>query len=262
MDSNSPRQNDDKPADPQNESPEKDQRSHINPSIPAEVKPPPKNPNEPCHCRYEPTPRWWRIFEGLGILAVIVYSVITWWMWRDSNHNFTVNERAWVGPSDIMRLYIVNDEAPGIQAFADYSIKNFGHGPALKVNSKGQFIIGFEGPGQEQAAHRELDRIAQTVCADTLAATSSLGMTVFPEQIFTMVHTPSTSGGEIIFRSGASPIKKLWFIGCVTYRDQFGTSHWSRFCFTTSGEGPITPSEDLPWRYSHLYNDTDEEQKH
>jgi hypothetical protein len=261
MDSNTPQQRANEREDLQNNSPENNPLARVNSSIPGGEKSGLRTPSDPRNCRYEPTPRWWRIVEGLGAFAVIAYAVITGWMWHDSNRNFTVNERAWVGPSDVMQLYIVTDDAPGTQAFADYSIKNFGHGPALKVNSKGRFIQFIDGPGQEEAAHAELDKTAQTVCADTLAATSSLGMTVFPDQVFAMVQTPVASGSDIVFTKGARNVKQLWFIGCVTYRDQFGTSHWSRFCFTVSDEKTITPSEKLPWRYSPLYNDTDEEQK-
>src|ERR1700693_1412052 len=49
-----------------------------------------------CGCRYEPTPTWWRVIEGIGIAAVVFYAFVTWCMWRDSHANFIADERAWV----------------------------------------------------------------------------------------------------------------------------------------------------------------------
>ena len=38
----------------------------------------------------------WRVFERAGILAGIVYAVITYLSWKDLRHNFMVDERAWL----------------------------------------------------------------------------------------------------------------------------------------------------------------------
>src|SRR5260370_5659137 len=93
---NAPGEHPDKSVNPKNDSSKKDQHARIKPPVSPKVIPAPKNRNEPCQCRYEPTPRWWRIVEGVGVAAVVFYAVVTYFMWRDSHHNFVIDERAWL----------------------------------------------------------------------------------------------------------------------------------------------------------------------
>src|SRR5260370_1141183 len=93
---NDPGEHPDKSVNPKNDSSKKDQHARIKPPVSPKVIPAPKNRNEPCQCRYEPTPRWWRIVEGVGVAAVVFYAVVTYFMWRDSHHNFVIDERAWL----------------------------------------------------------------------------------------------------------------------------------------------------------------------
>jgi|SRR5712691_3539020 len=57
-------------------------------------------------------------------------------------------------------------------------------------------------------------------------------------------------------------LKILWFIGCITYKDQFGTSHWTRFCMLSPEVGPVKFDEHVPLHFFGMYNDTDDDTKH
>ncbi len=54
--------------------------------------------------------------------------------------------------------------------------------------------------------------------------------------------------------------KFVWFFGCITYKDQFGTSHWTRFCLLTPEWTPrVTFDEHVPLHMFGLWNDTDDD---
>ena len=40
---------------------------------------------------------WLRVLEALALAAAVAYAVLTYLMWQDSHHNFTIDERAWLG---------------------------------------------------------------------------------------------------------------------------------------------------------------------
>jgi hypothetical protein len=123
MDPNTPRQHNDKPVDQQNAARKENPKVSSRGPSPPEVIPSPNNPEGPRHCRYEPSPGWFRILEGFGIISVIIYTSVTWCMWRDSNRNFRVQERAWMQFDTIFPTEIKED-APVVGSVSFYDSGN------------------------------------------------------------------------------------------------------------------------------------------
>src|ERR1700692_5058282 len=101
---NTPRQDDNKAVGPQNAATKENPKvTGSGPSVPSKTIPPPNDTKEPCHCHYEPTPRWMRWLEAIGVIAVIAYAIITYCMWYEiqeqtkiSRQQLEATERPWV----------------------------------------------------------------------------------------------------------------------------------------------------------------------
>jgi hypothetical protein len=217
-------------------------------------------------------------FEGFGLavlvvytIATIVYAIITNNMWKEMQKQTRIQretgintERAWLGldaelPIKISELKI---GPPRFEGIATYRIKNFGHGPAFKIASNGWITTNSE----------EMEREAKFSCQENLAYTEGtlrvgpqipqpppMGRILFPGQILERdIGQPSSP-----FIGPAVPNAKfIWFIGCISYKDQFGTSHWTRFCMLTPEWVRVTFfDEHIPLHMYGMYNDTDDDTK-
>jgi hypothetical protein len=201
--------------------------------------------------------------QGAGLIGLIVYAWLTGLMWREMQSQTKVQrqatmntERAWLGLDGPIKL----DELETKTRFAvasTYIIKNFGHGPALKVVTSG-FVV---------TDPKDIDSTARFVCES--AAHFSTGTVPHtpdfknPGPLGHQLFTAQTSEEHIgtlatPWQGDAQPkLNAIWLIGCVAYFDQFKVPHWTRFCM---GGGYPNPPLDVnaPLDYCNRFNDTDE----
>jgi|HubBroStandDraft_4_1064222.scaffolds.fasta_scaffold18722_3 hypothetical protein len=131
MDTDTPRKHNDKPVDQQNAASKKNVKTSDGGPKAPEVVPSPHNPDGPNHCRYEPSPWWFRLLEGAGIVAVIIYTGITWCEWRDSHSNFLVDERAWISVKEVK---VITPYSATSEGKIGIRIINSGKTPALRTD--------------------------------------------------------------------------------------------------------------------------------
>jgi hypothetical protein len=91
--------------------------------------PPDEGTQESDHSENNPEPWWLRPIQVLGIIAGIVYTVITWGMWNDSHRNFVIDQRPWVVGQASSVIHEVRK--PGVQPTV---IMNIGKTPARDVS--------------------------------------------------------------------------------------------------------------------------------
>jgi hypothetical protein len=192
-------------------------------------RPAPKPPDEPCQCRYESTPRWWRIVEGIGVAAVVVYAVITWGMWRDSHDNFFIDERAWLsvpartafpltGTFVPALTQIVNSgETPARAVEVDVvaTVLNKGEEPAL-----GDFSVGH--PHNHAYTGAVFLGAPIPMTAPVVHYGPAMVESIVPEDAL----RPEIANGK----------RYIFFYGRITCYDVFGIQHWTQFC---TGSGPL-----------------------
>ena len=240
--------------------------------IPSQLPPAPSNAENICKCCHHKMP-WWKItLDVVTVLAALgafisaaVYASITRNMWKEMQgqtrlqRQIGINtERAWVGLDVPITLDAIDISPTAIRIDGHYTVKNFGHGPALKVTQVGDFVD-LDAP--EQAQKREAD----FYCASALKFTTGtvpVGGELKQPPPFGFSLFPGQEHPELIQVRGKELPKKtarfLRFIGCVAYLDQFKGTHWTRFCMERKA-GDITPIGMIPrLDFCAMYNDTDE----
>jgi hypothetical protein len=208
--------------------------------------------------------------EGFGLfvlivytIATIVYACITYRMWgqmqeqtriqRDAGIN---SERAWLGLAGPIKIEAFSNAPPRMLLIASYRIKNFGHGPAFKATSNGWFSDSFDDTESwaKHSCELSMPFTEGTVPVKGGPQPPAMGHLLFRDQEF----EDSIGDRHQAFSREYNPkLQKIWFTGCMTYKDQFGSSHWTRFCMT-SPAGTVTIDENVPLHSCNLYNDTDE----
>jgi len=229
----------------------------------AKVVPSPPSKNKSDYCRYPKTAWWKTLAEMIGIGAVVWYAFLTQSMWKEMRTQTRIQrqagintERAWVGLDGPITIDVL-EISPRLKVESHYSVKNFGHGPALKVIPSGWF----------ETNRKLLDGSARSACDLAQAFTTGtvpksqemrtpgpMGYILFPGQTH-----QETIGSPIDPWQGAGEpdIKHFWFIGCIAYLDQFKMPHWTRFCMDSSNFlQPI--NKNTPIDFCSLYNDTDQ----
>jgi hypothetical protein len=197
---------------------------------------------------------WKSVLEILTFVSVLAYAVISYRMWREMQTQTVNSERAWVGLGDPIVIDGIAGSGNQVKIRGHYTIKNFGHGPALKV--VGPFGI-FEDPVPKLEMER---RVTQSFCDSAVKfATGSVplvgseqpgafGRILFPDQY---------AEATIDFNGSTETLKHLRFIGCVGYLDQFDKPHWTKFCMERA-PGDSTPFDKIPTlQYCAMYNETD-----
>jgi len=210
--------------------------------------------------------------QGFGLfvlivytIATIVYACLTRNMWNETQEqtriqrNTAINsERAWVGLDIPITLDAIEIAPKAIRINGHYTVKNFGHGPALKVMQFGNFV---DLDATMEIQKREADSYCDGAVKFTtgtvpvggeLKQPPPFGYTLFPDQSHT----------ELIQVTGQKLPEKtatfLRFIGCVAYLDQFRETHWTRFCMERK-PGTITLAGQIPkLDFCAMYNDTDQ----
>jgi hypothetical protein len=211
--------------------------------------------------------RWaaWSTFLAASVYAGITayYASITRHQLKEMQtqtriqRNAAINqERAWIGLDETLKIDVL-EIMPRLKVESHYSIKNFGHGPALKVMPSGWF---WSDP-------KTLGNLAKSACDGAVAfATGTvphtpdvtmpgpMGYTLFPDQS----HTETIGSPNDPWQGDGEPnLKHFWFIGCVAYLDQFKIIHWTRFCVEPD-LFPRPMDKRIPLKFCSLYNDTDE----
>jgi hypothetical protein len=198
----------------------------------------------------------------LAFFAAAIYVGINVKIWQEMQKQTRIQrktainaERAWVGldaPVKIDALEIV----PRLKVESHYSIRNFGHGPALKVVQTGWFWID----------PKTLDSLAKGACESSvhfatgtvplgpgLTNPGPMGYTLFPNQ----PHDESIGTPSDPWQGDAQPdLKHFWFIGCTAYVDQFKITRWTRFCMEPDIYARHPMNKDIPLKFCALYNDT------
>jgi hypothetical protein len=172
-------------------------------------------------------------------------------------------ERAWVGLAQTPQVDTGSLNQKRFTADIGLSLKNFGHGPAFNVFAVGRF-----------ATHGHVQEAITSMCnaifpfvglKPTVPVTSSesiqgtqWGQILFPDQ--PPFATSTSWGGESSEIIG----QEVFIVGCIVYKDQFGSPHWTKFSYST---GPFTTQvvRDAS-SFRHLYvssgnNYTDDAEK-
>jgi hypothetical protein len=212
------------------------------------VQPAPKHPDEPCQCRYPSSPSWWRVVEGIGVAAVVFYSFVTWWMWRDSHKNFVVDERAWLtvpaptafplnGTFIPALTQIVNSgktPARAVEIDVIATVLNKGEEPTL-----GDFSVGH--PHNHVYTGAVFPGAPIPMTAPVVHYGPAMAENIVPD--------------DALRQDIANGKRYIIFYGRITYYDVFGIQHWTQFC---TGSGPAL-LDSLKKCIS--YNDVDNNKK-
>ncbi len=205
----------------------------------------------------------------LAFVAAGVYAGISLRIWHEMRNQTRIQreasintERAWLGlDADLpIKISLLKIGPPRFEAIATYRIKNFGHGPAFKIASSAWI------PATAEEMEKEW---VNDVCKESMDFTEGkirvgggipqpppMGRMLFPGGV---LERPIGQPNDPFIGASDPNLKFLWFIGCITYKDQFGTSHWTRFCMVSPGVGPARFNENVPLHFCGMYNDTDDD---
>jgi hypothetical protein len=214
---NAPREENKKTNSPQNATSDKDPKTDKHSPIPSQIIPSHKYPHGSYQCRYEPTPRWMRYLEAAGVLAVIAYAVITYFMWRDSHKNFVVDQRAWLSTG----VVIPNPIKEGLRVEATVLVKNTGKTTAKQIRSEWNIVI---------------LRDADSVKFDYVGSNATIVGVLPPNEIiptsvyqFTEPYMP-----RLLTKEQTDDLNngRTYFVvyGRGIYYDVFGEVHWFHVC--------------------------------
>jgi hypothetical protein len=198
------------------------------------------------------------IIAVLTLISLIVYACITKRMWTEMQTQTTIqrateinSERAWVGLDVPITIDAVTVEGDRVAIKGHYSVKNFGHGPAVKVIQVGDFV---DDPSNLKMTGKEADFYCDSSVKfatgtvpvrDTLQQPPPFGYTLFPDK---------WHDEPIEYNGPVSTTKFFQFVGCVAYIDQFKAVHWTKFCMMRKpGNTDRIPKLD----FCSLYNDSD-----
>lgn len=162
--------------------------------------------------------RWWAVLEVAGVVAVIVYAIVTVFMWRDSHNNFIVQERAWIN----VESRFPDQPVEGSSLEADIRLSNTGATPAKRVDCQFSVVL--------------VQRNEQV----------PVDYSGYPRRDFMAIMTPGTSLAENVLRMG-SPEESIKLskaeiddltsgrayvavFGRGVYYDVFGRLHWFQYC--------------------------------
>src|ERR1700733_1465549 len=167
---------------------------------------------------YKPNEKWYQTFDGwksrielLAFVFAIGYAVVTYFQWRDSRHNFLVDERAWLAVDP------PTETGKGVPFKLTMPIRNTGKTPAKSVavkfdslpflsNEEPKFIFKGDplpfGPNAPNAFH------------------------VFAYNGQANEDNEGVPDGYIQYAYGS-----------VAYQDVFTGKHWITYCFFKQGTG-------------------------
>jgi hypothetical protein len=160
----------------------------------------------------------WKIFEGLGIGAVVAYSIITYYQWQDSHKDFVFTERAWLSFSGDF------PEVPkaGAPAIGYLKIKNIGKTVAKDIH----YVVIFKIQPREQQAKMEYAGTGIKGFAKGLIPDDTVSIPAMrPVEPFSAI---PFSGPEVESLTSGNSLIVIYAKG--TYDDVFGGRHWFHAC--------------------------------
>ena len=189
--------------------------SHSHPRKISVVSPPPQGPDDPNRTPHKFFP-WWRIPEGIGIIAAVVYAGIAYNQWQDASTNFKVDQRAWIKVSGY--LYPSIDTVTVGRA----AVSNVGKSVAFEPDAVARLQIKgrFEIVDSKNAPSFNLaNPISAVVLPLLFPGDHNDDLQIGQVRPFTPTEIQDFTTGKSYFA----------VFGYVSYRDQFG-KHWTRFC--------------------------------
>lgn len=222
-------------------------------------------------------PRWERttaIVVAVGTIGLLVVNIFLWSATKkaanaaqsaaDTAHDSLVRtERAWLGLDANMPIKLTELKLgpPRFEAIAAYRIKNFGNSPAFKVASYGWITTDsneMENGIDEFGCKGSMEFTEGTVpVGGNVKQPPPMGRILFPGQT---LERPLGQQGSPFIGPSVPNAKFVWFIGCITYKDEFGKSHWTRFCLLTpEWTSNVVFNEKVPLHMYGMYNDTDDD---
>jgi len=204
--------------------PQEDPKAGSTLLIPPEIAPLIQASDKACTCRYEPTPWYVRVLEVTALLAGISYAIVTWCMWRDSNHNFTVDERAWMAFKFVEgNITFTFDKS----FLVPTELINVGKTPAKNVH--GNIVVGVFKKGEDLDFSYTSGHASYRVMAGTIFPNGQI------VESFEAIKHGQEHAESIIFTTQLkdelfSGQSFLIVHGKIVYNDVFGTEHWTTYC--------------------------------
>ena len=147
----------------------------------------------------------------------------------------TASERAWValdGPPQLSGVTTMSSAR--FNAYVEIALRNFGKGPALNV-----FV------GVRFATHEHVQEIQTAACNSVFPL---IGLNPTTPVNSNDQETPKTHWGLVLYPNQPAFIQKINYagesralngqqkvlVGCIAYKDQFGSPHWARFSYNTA----------------------------
>jgi hypothetical protein len=175
------------------------------------------------------------------------------------------SERAWLGvdmgpdPNHPVKISVLRLIPPRLVVVSSYRIKNFGHGPAFKIATT-EWVTTDAKDMEEWAkfsCESAMHFTEGTIPVSGIPQPPPTGRMLFLEGFF---DKPIGQPESPFVGSGVPDAKFVFFIGCITYKDQFGQSHWTRFAFLSPEWTPrVVLDENVPLHMYGMYNDADDD---
>jgi len=242
-----PRQQDDTTPPCEPDPTEENERAVPKPPAASYIAPPKKDAKAPDGKWYKSA--GWRVLrfvwrfkflEGVGIIAVIVYTSLTWFQWHDLRHNFEVDQRSYVRIG--LELPGTIFTSPGISL--PMGLRNNGKSPALRtrLNAIVEIINSSSAPTFSFNKPHTISDIALLFPGDVSENIPvAIGM---PNKDRT---PPAITPSEIQDLVDGKTYIAAYAV--VQYFDQFG-EHWTHFCtwksYSTKG-GSVNADYCVQW---------------
>ncbi len=181
---------------------------------------------------------------GIAAGGAIVYGLVAFFQWRDAHknfedahRNFQLDERPWVGVKEVAfkmipRPIIGHPTEKAYILNATLNASNSGKTPA--------FNVGVDGTLKTFDTLPDIDRYARSNRRERPAGPPSYG-TFFPGDKQDVGATPTTALTSDAVEGIRHGTKYLYVFGEITYRDSFGSSHFTHYCyhFDTFAQGLV-----------------------
>lgn len=178
--------------------------------------------------------------EVAGLIAVIIYAGLTWWLALtsqravDQSASFFIQQtRPWVGLSTPIVITKISGGSTSQQMEFSTTIKNFGQFPAFYVIPDVELVVA----SRATNITPEINRICDHIEHDLLPIPIGVGEIVFPSQTYTFPTEvqPSRARRVDSDRIGSDPV--YFFPGCILYKDTSGKVHHTGICQWTDSDG-------------------------
>jgi len=183
------------------------------------------------------------IAEIIGISAAVVLAVITVLQWREAHRNFLIDERAWVGIRHPTSITVISNGPQESTITYVVNLQNYGKSVATRVwlttniVTDPQDIVSYIDASCKES-NDGTNAILHTWNADK--AEKAVGF-VTGDTIF-----PTEEEGKWFYNISFKRTGVLFIVGCAVYKDQFGTTHHTRFCDWSQIDITKLSASDLP----------------